>query len=210
MSALKKFVSTLDRALTGRARVILVAGALMLIPTYFVPMWGITLTSNQYPEGLRLYIYPHRLGSGHAGNDLREINVLNHYIGMRDLKAEDFAELEWIPFVIGAFVVFGLRAAVMGKVGTAVDLLVTFAYFGAFSLGSFYHKLYLYGHTLNPRAAMDIEPFTPPLIGSQQLANFHVVSLPQPGTFLMLAFIASLIAALVLSVRAGTDDAGAA
>ena len=34
--------------------------------------------------------------------DLREINVLNHYIGMKDLVNESFTEFQWMPFVIGA------------------------------------------------------------------------------------------------------------
>ena len=39
---------------------------------------------------------------GDDGNDLTEINVLNHYIGMAELKPADFTELKWIPLVIGS------------------------------------------------------------------------------------------------------------
>ena len=44
----------------------------------------------QYPEGLRLHIYAWKLDGGNHGQDIREINVLNHYIGMRDLQSSDF------------------------------------------------------------------------------------------------------------------------
>ena len=39
------------------------------------------------------------------GQDIKEINLLNHYIGMKDLVAEDFTEFKWMPFVIGALVI---------------------------------------------------------------------------------------------------------
>ena len=40
----------------------------------------------QYPDGLRLDIYSHKLEGGSSGQDVKEINVLNHYIGMHDLR----------------------------------------------------------------------------------------------------------------------------
>jgi hypothetical protein len=74
-----------------------------------------------------------------------------------------------------------------------------FAYFGLFSLWSFYHKLYLYGHELDPTAAVKVPPFTPPMFGHQTLANFEVYSLPAAGSFYMASFPLFLLAAIWLS-----------
>ena len=54
--------------------------------------------------------------SGNDGQDVKEINVLNHYIGMHDLKEDDFTELQWMPFALGALALLFLRAAVHGAI----------------------------------------------------------------------------------------------
>ena len=86
-----------------------------------------------------------------------------------------------MPFVIGALLLLLLRTAVLGKVGTLVDLFVVFVYFAAFSLWSFGYKLYRYGHDLAPTAAVRVAPFMPPLYGHRKLANFDVYSYPRGG-----------------------------
>jgi copper chaperone NosL len=179
---------------------ILIAGAL-LVPTYFFPLWNMTLYSNQFPEGLALNIYSYKLEGGKSPNrdDLKEINALNHYIGMRPLKEDDFTEFKWIPFVIGGVILLALRVVVLGKMSKLTDLFVLFTYFGLFSLWSFYHKLYLYGHELDPTAAVRVPPFTPPLFGHNTMANFEVYSYPGVGSFFMALIPVVLLAAMLLS-----------
>jgi len=82
-----------------------------------------------------------------------------------------------------------------------VDLFVLFSYFGAFSLWSFYHKLYLYGHELEPTAAVKVAPFSPPMIGHNTLANFEVYSFPSIASYFMAAMPLFLLAAMWLSRR---------
>ena len=148
-----------------RSRVLIIVAALFLIPTYVAPLWNMTLYSNQFPDGLRLDIYSHKLEGTKTPlqDDLREINSLNHYIGMRPLIDEDFTEFKWIPFVIGGIILLALRAIVLGKMSKLVDLFMLFTYFSGFSLWSFYDKMYAYGHNLEPTAAIKVDPFTPPL-----------------------------------------------
>ncbi|MGH7495300.1 MAG: hypothetical protein ACREOO_23270, partial [bacterium] len=134
-------------------------------------------------------------------DDLREINALNHYIGMRELKEDDFTEFKWIPFVIGGVMLLALRAIVLGKMSNLVDVFMLFSYFGLFSLWSFYHKLYLYGHELDPTAAVKVAPFTPPIVGHHTLANFEVYSYPAIGSYFMAAMPLFLLAAMWLSRR---------
>src|SRR5690606_6798495 len=71
---------------------------------------------------------------------------------------------------------------------------------GAFSMGNFYYLLYSYGHQLDPRAPMTIEPFTPVIIGSQKIANFVQTSPPQTGG-LRLALSPLLVGAAMWAPR---------
>jgi hypothetical protein len=62
--------------------------------------------------------------------------------------------------------------------------------------------LYRYGHDLDPRAAITLPAFSPPLIGFKQMANFKVWSLPGAGSMLLgLAWLLGPFVAL-LDLRA--------
>lgn len=198
---MSRATSFFDLPLDFRSRILIVVAAFLVIPALLVPLWTMTLYSNQFPDGLELKIYSYKLEGAKSQNrdDLREINSLNHYIGMRALKEDDFTEFKWIPFVLGGFILLMLRTVVLGKMSMAVDLFVLFVYFGLFSLWSFYHKLYLYGHELDPTAAIKVPPFTPPMVGHHTLANFEVYSYPAWGSFAMALVPLLLLAAMWLS-----------
>jgi copper chaperone NosL len=189
----------LARTLNLRSRALLVVGAVALAGSFLFPLWQISLVAPQYPDGLDLYIYAHQLESGGEGQDLVEINILNHYIGMMPIDEADFVEMQVIPFAIGFLILLTLRAVVFGKMGNVVDVLALFAYFSLFSLVSFYYQLHTYGTDLDPRAPMTIEPFVPRLVGTQQIANFEQSSLPHAGSLLMVVFALCLVAAIFLS-----------
>ncbi len=197
----REFQQALDRPLSGRSRLVLLVGIAALAVGAFLPLWRIQLVAPQYQEGLRLDMYAYKIVAGNAGNDLQEINTLNHYIGMKPIAEADFIEMQWIPFAIGVFVLLGLRAVVIGRIGTVVDLTVLFCYFSAFSLGAFAYRLYTYGHQLDPKAPMTIEPFMPVLIGRQQIANFVQTSLPLWGSACLALFLPTLLAAIWWSRR---------
>ena len=192
---------SLARPLGTTPRVLVVASALLLVAVYIVPLWNLTMFAPQYPEGLRLDIYSYKLDGGNNGQDVKEINILNHYIGMRDLVADDFTEFKWLPFIVGALGLLYLRAAVMGTVGGLIDVLVLNIYFSAFALWSFGYKMYLYGHNLAPTAAVKVPPFMPPMFGAKQLANFEVYSYPQGASYAMALSSLLLIAALIVAGR---------
>ena len=200
----------LDRAnhffelpLSLRSRILVIAAAALLIPSFFFPLYVMTLYSNQFPDGLVLKIYSYTLEGGNTGNrdDLREINSLNHYIGMRPLLESDFSEFRWLPFGIGALVLLALRAIAVGKMSKLVDVVVLFVYFALFSLWSFAHRLYQYGHILEPTAAIKVTPFTPPIFGTQQIANFTVNNYPGAATYLITASLILMLFGLWLSVH---------
>jgi hypothetical protein len=196
------------------ARTMLLAAAVLLAATYFFPLWNLTMFAPQYPDGLRLDIYAYALHGGNNGQDIKEINVLNHYIGMQDLVNDSFTEFKWMPFVIGALALLALRAAVHGTAAALLDVTMLFLYFGAFSLWSFGYKLYRYGHDLDPTAAVQVPPFMPPMFGYQQIANFEVYSYPRAASYAMAAAVALLLAGLIWTWWQGRpqapEDRGAA
>jgi len=201
-SILEKTNRFLEGTLAAAPRVLLLLAALLLVLVYVFPLWQLTMFAPQYPEGLRLDIYSHRLEGGNKGQDVKEINVLNHYIGMKDIETADFTEFKWIPFVVGVLGLLFLRAAVLGKASHLLDVLVLYCYFGAFSLWSFGYKMWLYGHNLDPTAAVKVGPFMPPLFGFKQLANFGVYSYPRLGSYALALSAACLFLALFSAYRA--------
>lgn len=192
-----------DRPLGLSGRVAVLVAALLLVPVYFIPLYRMTLFSNNFTDGLNLNIYAGALRGGQSANrdDLKEINALNHYIGMHPLEEADFSEFQWIPLMLGFFIILSLRAAVMAKMSALIDTLVAFGWFSVFALWHFYQRLYTYGHNLDPSAAVKVKPFTPPVFGSAQIANFTVYNYPAGGTYLMAGFVVLLATAVVLSLR---------
>jgi hypothetical protein len=184
-----------------RPRLLVAAAAFVLVVTLLLPLWNLTMFAPQYPHGLRLDIYASGLEAGNGGQDLKEINILNHYIGMRELSNEHFTEFLWMPFVLGALGLLFLRAAVLGEMKTLVDAVAMYVYVAGFSLWSFAHKMYVYGHDLDPTAAVKVPPFMPPVFGAKQLANFEVYSYPAPGSYALLVAGVMLVLAGWLAWR---------
>jgi copper chaperone NosL len=202
----RSFIEKSDRILKSPLglgpRGLLLLASLLLVPALVSPLWRLTMFAPQYQEGLRLDIYSYKLEGGNHGQDAKEINLLNHYIGMKDLVAEDFTEFLWLPFAVGAFGLLFLRTVVLGTLGHLVDVTVLFVYFAGFSLWSFAHKLWWYGHNLDPTAAVKVPPFMPPLLGGKQLANFEVYSYPALASWALGGAFLALLLSLFLSWRA--------
>src|SRR5215471_13924925 len=161
----------LHKPLNLWSRLLLLAAAVTIGASLSFPLWKMHLVAPQYSDGLDLYIYAYKIeGGGFNGQHLAEINGLNHYIGMK-----------LMPFVFGIIILLILRSIVFGEMANVVDLSALYGYFGVFSIGAFWYRLYTYGHNLDPRAAVHIPPFTPLLIGGKQIANFHETSYPELG-----------------------------
>lgn len=176
----------LARPLNLWSRLFLLLGAAAIVISLFFPLWRMHLVAPQYSDGLDLFIYSYKIaGGGLNGQHLVEINNLNHYIGMAQIVQADFLEMRWMPFMFGLITLLILRSVVFGQMGNVVDLFIVYCYFGVFSIGSFWYRLYTYGHDLDPHAPMHIKPFTPLLLGTKQIANFRESSYPELGAILL-------------------------
>lgn len=180
--------------LTPKARLLAAAAGAAMLVAIFLPLWQMTMISNQYPEGLRMWIYSYKLTG-----DLQEINTLNHYIGMHPLDGEHFAELRILPYSFALGGLLCLLAALLRRRWLTTLVLAGGIVSGLGSMAILFYELYTYGHDLDAKAAIKIKPFMPPPIGTNQLANFHVTSFFHIGSILFIAAIVALIAALWIS-----------
>ena len=184
--------------------------AVLLIPVWFVPVlpvWTMRLWAPQYPEGLRLVIY-----SDTIRGDLDKINTLNHYVGMHAITPNDFKEFTYMPLALTLFGIMALMAALANRRDVALIGWLAFTLFAAVMFRDYANWLYHYGHDLDPRAAIKLTTFTPPLIGYKRMANFRVWSLPDVGGVLLGVawLLGPLVALLDLRARRRRTDAGGA
>ena len=173
-----------------RTPLLLVAAALMAL-AIVLPLWGMTLVSTQYPEGLRMVVYP-----GRITGDLGEINALNRYIGMTPISADFFVELRLLPIAFGAVATLILVSAFVKRRWALLLPLLAMTTVAAYGLLSMRGRLYQFGHDLDPTAPITIDPFTPPMMGLNQIAQFASYTYFSWGTLLPL--VAGLLIALVL------------
>lgn len=191
----------LSRRLNVLSRLWLVVSAVCLVLSLLFPLWQINLVAPQYPDGLDLWIYSYKIEAGNEGQDLKELNILNHYIGMQEIEEADFTEMRVIPFALGMFILLGLRSAVFGRMRSLIDVVVLYLYFCLFSLGTFLYRMYSYGHHLDPQAPINPDPFWPALFGTKQIANMTETSLPRGASYLLLAAFVCLLLAVFHSRR---------
>lgn len=181
--------------LSALSKILIFISGILLILVLFVPLWQIELEAPQYPEGLVLKMYPHKIG----GN-VDIINGLNHYIGMRTLHTKDFIEFTVLPYIVGFFALLCFIVVALKKQKGLTALFTLFVAFGIVAMIDFWRWEYAYGHELNPDAPIQVPgmAYQPPLIGYKQLLNFGAFSIPDIGGFLFILVGLLLLIALLL------------
>ena len=167
--------------------IVLSIARIALLVSIFVPYWRMELLAPQYPQGLRVEAYVNRLTG-----DVREIDSLNHYIGMRPLG--DAAQLERSLSIVGLIaLVLLVEGATYIHTKWAAVLAVPAVLFPPFFLADLAFWLNHFGQNLDPGAALSnaIKPFTPPLLGTGLIGQFQTRASMGPG--LQLAFAASIL-----------------
>jgi NosL. len=172
------------KKMSTTSRIIIAIGSLTLIAMYFVPVWSIYLVAPQYPEGLSMQIWLYQITG-----QVEIINGLNHYIGMKHIKAEMFPEFGYLVYILGVFVAIGLITAITGSRKLLLGYLALSLVGGIAALADFYVWGYDYGHNLDPHAAIQVPglSYQPPLIGHKKLLNFDSYSYPDTGGWIVVA-----------------------
>ncbi|QWK19565.1 MAG: hypothetical protein KNN13_08755 [Hydrogenobacter thermophilus] len=184
------------------SRGLLALASLLLVLTYFFPLWRIQLIAPQYPEGLRMFIWVNRITGG-TEFDLYNINLLNHYIGMKHIDPNAIPELKVLPFIMAFLIAFGLISALLGKRVLLYAWVGTFVILALVGLADFYKWEYDYGHNLDPSAPIKIPglAYQPPLIGTKQLLNMTASSFPDIGGYIAIASLLLGIVAVALEIK---------
>ena len=188
--------------MTKFTRIISLCAALLMTLAFLFPMWSIDLHAPQYPEGIGLHIWINKI-TGKNANDLKNINGLNHYIGMKEIHPESIPELKIMPWLIGFMILLGIGVAILGRKNFVYVWIVMMLIIMSVGLVDFYMWEYDYGHDLNPKAAIKIPgmSYQPPLIGSKQLLNMRTSSWPHVGGWAIMLSVA--LAGLAVTVKSG-------
>jgi hypothetical protein len=201
--ALDGFYAFVDEPVYLWSRPILLLLLIPLVIGLMHPLWHIEMQAPQYPKGLSLHVFAHTIVGGHDGADIKEINILNHYIGMQKLERAMFTELDWLPFGFGALGLLLVRVAALGNVRALVDLAVLVIYFGGFSIFRFVHKMHSYGHDLSPDAPITVAPFMPAMWGHKQVGNFATHAYPGTGSYLLAGFATGILVVAIAHLVIG-------
>jgi hypothetical protein len=183
-----RFHALMAEPLVPWARFLLLGFAIPLAVSFTQPLWNIHFSAPEFSQSLDLDIYAHTIEG-----DIGKINTLNFSVGMARIDRQAFSELDWLPFAMSALVLLTLRVAAVGTVRSLIDLSVLLFYFSAFSLSRFYYTLYRFGHNLDPYATVEVEPFTPAIFGTQQVASITTSSYPQAGVWLIGVFALGVV-----------------
>ncbi len=163
-------------------RALFITGSLFLLLLFTAPIWSITLHAPQYPDGVRMYIYINKIGGSTPGT-LQNINILNHYVGMKKIVPEMIPELNYFPLVVIAMLLIGVLLGVFNLKKLWVYWVAGMIILGALGIYDFYLWEYDYGHNLLGDAPIKIpgQVYQPPLFGAKQLLNFNAKSYPYIG-----------------------------
>ena len=176
-SLLERANRFLDMPLGLGPRALLVArGRCCSSPCYLFPLWNLTMFAPQYPDGLRLDIYSYKLEGGNSGQDVKEINVLNHYIGMKDLVDRGLHRVQ-VDAVRGRRARPAVPArAVHGQDGARSSTSSCSTSTSACSpSGRSPTSCTGTATTSRRRRRSRSPPFMPPIFGYKKIANFEVV-----------------------------------
>jgi copper chaperone NosL len=164
-----------------------VIAAALLAGSLFLPLWRMQLVAPQYPEGLVMHAYGNRFEGDDSSyyDDVREINGLNHYIGMKPIEPVREMDL-FFPGVIATLVAGIAVSFIAWKRAWFRALAVAgFWFIPVFFVIDLQYWLYKYGHSMDPDAALNTGAFTPKVIGTTKVWNFHSVTSLEVGFYLM-------------------------
>ncbi|MCB9437295.1 MAG: cytochrome C [Anaerolineales bacterium] len=168
---------------------LLVIAAVLLVQSIDKPYWNMHLDAPQYDyrNGLDVIVYIDRMeGKDPKFDELRELNSLNHYIGMRNLDEAatlersiaiqamyTFAALLGISAVLLAWRGRGRRWTSLGWLLMLPALSFPFVF-----IADLAYWLRDSGQNLDPTApfSSSIHPFTPPVWGEGTVGQFHTIA----------------------------------
>lgn len=168
----------------------MIIGSLLLLSLFFLPLWNITLEAPQYPDAIGMDIYINKF-QGANPNDIKNINIMNHYVGMKDIP-EMIPEFELFPYFVIGMSLLGIVFGLIGRRQLYLLWFIVVVALGSAAMYDFYLWEYDYGHNLKENAAIQFSDadgnpmaYQPPLIGNKMILNFKALSWPRSGAYLL-------------------------
>ncbi|GIK65664.1 MAG: hypothetical protein BroJett018_34580 [Chloroflexota bacterium] len=196
-----------QKVLRAVPSVLLIVAAILILQSMSKPYWNMHLDAVQYEYrgGLDILVYVDRMaGRDPEFDELRELNSLNHYIGMR--KLDDAAEFERsiAEISVYAFAVLLTLTAVgqfiqwRGRKFVWLLVLPPLSFPFVF-LGDLYYWLRDSGQNLDRNApfSSSIHPFTPPIWGEGKVGQFETIASLDTGWYMVFAASVCIVVALV-------------
>jgi copper chaperone NosL len=147
---------------------VFMAARVLLLVSIFLPYWHMELDAPQYPNGLFLTAYVN-----HLTGDVREIDGLNHYIGMRPLgEAAAFERAASVWMIIAMFLLVESASFIHSR--WAVVLALPAVSFPAGFIVDLQYWMRTFGLNLDPDAPLSasVKPFVPTVIGEGGIGQF--------------------------------------
>lgn len=177
---------------------LLTAARILLLASIFLPYWHMELQAPQYPDGLWLTAYVNSLQG-----DVKEINGLNHYIGMKPLEqAASFERSASVWLIMGMFLLIEAAAYVHSR--WAVLLAIPALGFPAGFLLDLHYWMAKFGQNLDPSAPLSssVKPFTPTVLGEGGIGQFKTYAELGSGYWLATAAAVVTVVAFYFHRRA--------
>ncbi|MCC6320553.1 MAG: cytochrome C [Phycisphaerales bacterium] len=177
---------------------IFMVSRVLLLVSIFFPYWHMELEAPQYPNGLFLTAYVN-----HLGGDVREIDGLNHYIGMRPLgEAAAFERTASVWAIIAMFLLVEGAAFVHSR--WAVLLALPAISFPLGFIGDLYYWMRTFGLNLNPDAPLSssVKPFVPTVVGDGGIGQFKTFATLGVGYWMAVGCAALVIVGFFFHRRA--------
>lgn len=167
--------------------IIFMAARILLLVSIFFPYWHMELEAPQYPNGLFLTAYVNNLTE-----DVKEIDGLNHYIGMRPLgEAAAFERAASVYLMIAMVLMVEVAAFVHSK--WAVLLAIPVIGFPVGFLVDLFYWMRRFGLNLDPHAPLSssVKPFVPTVLGEGGIGQFKTYA--ELGTGYWLAVVSGAL-----------------
>jgi nitrous oxidase accessory protein len=168
--------------------IVAIVGAALLAVGGFLPVWGTRLLAPQYPKGLELWFFGDRVEG-----PVREVNGLNHYIGMQPIDLTLVPEMALWPLAIVSSALLLVIAALWR------GWISRFALLGLWLvpvvvLLDIQRWLIIFGTELDSSAALRLGGFIPTVVGPSEVWNFTILTFPGPALIIIwvVAFLATL------------------
>ena len=178
-----------------------VAAAGLLAASLKLPLWHLRMEAPQYrdEEALRVHVF-----AGSMRGDLREITVLNQYVGVH--IPEGLPQSKWLPTALVSVALLGVFASVLPRVVRRGALLITCIVLAAavgLAVVQAKQQMHDIGHKRDAHTKLArVQNFDPPFLGTAKIAQFTVTSWLGAGAYLIGgAFSLQLVAAIISRPR---------